>query len=582
MSESGETALPERSYRLVILGDESVRTLPLVGQRWTVGRSTSCTVILRDPSVSRRHVLIERDGDSFRFQDLGGANPTQLDGRVVRAGALKLGQALTVGLTQLTIEARTTPSPIEVRDLDTVTVSREVIEDDAALSPPSDNASEREAVAVKVLSSLQWAVADAGDLLDAAEPLLDVALQLTGRRRGWMARFPTQTSVETLAVVRGDDVDYAPTLARELLRDARSVARPHLLSTREGDADRERLVIPMGNGPDGILVAEGPREDALHGQRVLMIAGLVGRLVWQRCLDVAERARLRDELARLRHRSSDEHSALSASARLQPARERIRALAPHDRGVLLVGEAGTEKEPLARLLHAESARRAGPFSIWNARHDAPAALLGDDTRAGALRSAAGGTLFVSGAASMDAPVQEALAEALRQDWRSVRLALSGQPGDPALSPALHAAADIEQVEVPPLREDARDVLVLSEFFLAALGPRPDGSPRLLSERAKRALTSYRWPANVRELRLCIEAAAARAGDRVIAPRDLPIPEGERPELRSTSIETLEDVERRHIEEVLKRTGGVRTRAAEALGIATSTLYEKLKRYKIDR
>ena len=572
----------ERSYRLVILGNESARTVPLVGQRWTLGRSASCSVILRDASVSRRHVLIERDGATFRFRDLGGANPTRLLGRVVTSGELPLGQPLTVGLTQVSIEERARPSAVEVGDLETITVSREVIDEESPDPDPADAESEREAIALKVLGNLEWAVADVGDLFDAAEPLLAVALQLTGRSRGWIARLPTQTSVETLAVIPADDVSYVPTLPGDALRDARAIRRPHLLFTREAGAERERLVIPMGSAPGGLLVVEGDRDGAPRGQRLLRIAALVGRFVWQRCKEVAERAQLRDELARRTYRSSDEHNALSASARLQETRERVRALAASGAGAFLVGEAGTEKQALARLLHAESPLRHGPFLVWDAEREQPSALLGDGSCAGALRSAGGGTLYLPRAPKMPASLQEQLAAALSRGDYDLRIALSARPDDGELAPALRAATDCERLEVPPLRSDARDVLVLSELFLAGLGPRPDGSPRLLSERAKRTLTSYAWPENVRELRLCIEAAAARAGDRPIAPRDLPVRTAEPGAPSSAAIPTLEQIERQHIEEVMRRTGGVRTRAAQALGIATSTLYEKLKRYRIER
>ncbi|MFT4516269.1 MAG: transcriptional regulator of acetoin/glycerol metabolism, partial [Planctomycetota bacterium] len=100
-------------------------------------------------------------------------------------------------------------------------------------------------------------------------------------------------------------------------------------------------------------------------------------------------------------------------------------------------------------------------------------------------------------------------------------------------------------------------------------------------RCKRLLTQHSWPGNVRELRLTLESAAAKAGNQPITQRHLP------PELTDINdrvtpgLPTLEDVERTHIAEVIIRTGGVRSRAAQVLGIASSTLYEKLKKYKID-
>ena len=157
---------------------------------------------------------------------------------------------------------------------------------------------------------------------------------------------------------------------------------------------------------------------------------------------------------------------------------------------------------------------------------------------------------------------------------------STAPPSEWLSPAIELLPH-HCLAVSPLRSNARDVLALAELFLSELGCSPSGSPRLLTERAKRLLVSYAWPGNVRELRLVLEAAAAAAADQPIAPRHLPpaiavdatgapVPE----------VATLADLERQHILDVMQRTGGSRMRAAQMLGIATSPLYEKLKRYDI--
>ena len=100
----------------------------------------------------------------------------------------------------------------------------------------------------------------------------------------------------------------------------------------------------------------------------------------------------------------------------------------------------------------------------------------------------------------------------------------------------------------------------------------------MSERCKRLLTQHSWPGNVRELRLTLESAAAKAGNQIITPRHLP---AELADSDGQAAPSLEDVERAHIAEVMIRTRGVRSRAAQVLGIASSTLYEKLKKYQID-
>ena len=90
-------------FRLLIVGDGTVRTVSLHGARWIIGRAVECAVPLRDPTVSRRHLLLERHGNEFRFQDLGGSNPVLLDGRVANQGPVSPGQTLSIGMTRLTI-----------------------------------------------------------------------------------------------------------------------------------------------------------------------------------------------------------------------------------------------------------------------------------------------------------------------------------------------------------------------------------------------------------------------------------------------------------------------------------------------
>ncbi|MCK5940867.1 MAG: sigma 54-interacting transcriptional regulator [Planctomycetes bacterium] len=571
----------EAHFRLLILGDGSVRTLPLTGDRWTIGRSLDCTITLRDPTASRRHLLLERTGDTFRFQDLGGANPALLDGRPVRQGVLLPGQQLTIGLTRMVLEERRRPAPVATSQNHTVVLGREVIDDE--LTQEGDPSSFTRAAA-RVLQSIEWTFADLGDLADAAEPLLELALNLTGRRTGWLARLLTPTGIETLAAIHATGESFVPTLPESALEDARRISAPHVLRTREDDVEVERLLVPLGDDGAGLLVLQDPQDHAPDGQELLRLARSLGKVVWHRLQETMERIRLRDELERLRFHGTEAHNALLASVRLQAARERARSRAADRGAVVLVGEPGTEHEDLARFLHAESAQRAEPFVVWDASQLArrPAAeLVGEGDRIGAVDRAQGGTLFVDDAQLLPADHQRRLAAAIASERCDVRLILATDQAETKWTTELAELLNDPPLRLPPLRDDTRDVLVLAELFLSGLGTCPDGSPRLITERAKRLLTTHTWPGNVRELRLTLESAAARAGNQPIAPRHLPLESANDAAGETARLPTLEEVERHHIQEVLRHTGGVRARAAQALGIATSTLYEKLKRYGIE-
>lgn len=570
-------------YRLLICGDGTVRTVPLHGLRWVIGRALDCTIPLRDPTVSRRHLLIERHGNEFRFQDLGGSNPVLLDGKVANQGAVTAGQTLSIGMTRLILEQRNHPAPLTTQPGSTVVLSREVVDEELQL-PISDSAS---GTAARILDRIEWTFADLGDLADAADPLLTLAMNLSGRTEGWIGRFNAFGSIETLASVSASGATSI-SLPEGVLAEARRIPRPHLLTTQEGEAAHNRLVIPLGTGPEALLVLETPDPGAPQGQELLRLAQSLGKVIWHRLQETTERLRLRDELQRLRFHGSATHNALLASARLNDVRQSLRNLSGSTSPILLVGEEGTEREALARYLHAESPRRQAAFHPWDAarvpewRHERD--LFGDQRDRGLLRRSAGGTLFLDNVQALAASVWNRLVEELaRDDFEPSRPALvlaTGPQSELTWPEAAATRLAPERLVIPPLRNEPRDVLALAELFLSEMGGGPDGNSRLLTERTKRVLAGYGWPGNVRELRLVLESAAAQAGNQPIAPRHLPPPLDADTTAANPEIATLDEIERQHIQAVMTRTGGNRTRAAQILGIANSTLYDKLKRYGI--
>jgi DNA-binding NtrC family response regulator len=132
--------------------------------------------------------------------------------------------------------------------------------------------------------------------------------------------------------------------------------------------------------------------------------------------------------------------------------------------------------------------------------------------------------------------------------------------------------------VPPLRDRREDIELLSRSLLDGIASELGRDGLSLSPQAVRALDAYPWPGNIRELRNVLERAALLCERRVLDVRDLrfeaqvPAPPGP-----DTSL-TLHEVERRHIESVLREENGRVEAAARRLGIPRSSLYQKLKRF----
>ena len=303
---------------------------------------------------------------------------------------------------------------------------------------------------------------------------------------------------------------------------------------------------------------------------------------------------------------------------MDEVREFVRTVAPTDETVLVFGETGTGKEVVARQIHAQSNRATRPFVAMNAAcvprelfeselfgHRRGAFTGAHDDRAGLFREADGGTLFIDELAELPLESQAKLLRAI--ETKHIRPV--GESGEIAVDVRIVAATNrdlwietqagrfredlyfrlqVFPVLVRPLRERPEDLEPLATHLLARLGK----SELTLDSDSLAALREYDWPGNVRELLNVLRRASLFAisdtldGDlvrRMIAAsvfgnaRESTPPPG----LELPSRTNLADVEREHIERVLREKDGNITKAAAALGIDRRTLQRKLRSYGIE-
>jgi transcriptional regulator with PAS, ATPase and Fis domain len=145
---------------------------------------------------------------------------------------------------------------------------------------------------------------------------------------------------------------------------------------------------------------------------------------------------------------------------------------------------------------------------------------------------------------------------------------------------LYYRLDVIAITLPPLRERREDLPLLVEHFLEQLSIEMNRRIDGLSADAMRLLMEHTWPGNVRELRNVLERAAVVASGHVLEPGDLgliAVPLVAEP---APALGSLEEMERRHIGEVLRSTGGNVSHAARILDIDRATLYHKMKKYQL--
>ncbi|MFT3744571.1 MAG: sigma-54 dependent transcriptional regulator [Pyrinomonadaceae bacterium] len=280
--------------------------------------------------------------------------------------------------------------------------------------------------------------------------------------------------------------------------------------------------------------------------------------------------------------------------------------------VLIEGESGTGKELIARSIHFNSSRRDKPFLAVNCGA-LPETLLESELfghtrgsftgaiadKKGLFRSVAGGTLFLDEVAEMPPSLQVKLLRALQvhqvvpvgastpinYDARIVAATnrdLESEVAEGKFREDLFYRLNVIEIDVPPLRERRDDIPLLVKHFVAAAAHAQNSPPKMITNDALSALTSYSWPGNIRELEHVIERAVILSGDEVDL---MSLPAKVRATTSAKTVTgvqpTLEDVEKSYVLETLANCSDDKVEAAKILGIDLSTLYRKLKRYELE-
>jgi DNA-binding NtrC family response regulator len=381
-----------------------------------------------------------------------------------------------------------------------------------------------------------------------------------------------------------------------------------LRAVREDPTPPEVIIITGNASIDSAIGAMklGAYDYLTKPYRMAEIDVLVRR-AWEKRRLAREHAMMHARLARLD--AADE--IITDHAPLRAVLSLVERVARSDSPVLLSGESGTGKELVARMLHRGSSRADGPWMDLNGAaisadrmeselfgHEKGAFAGAGDRKLGLLEMASGGTFFLDQVGALDPKAQGKLLRALEQgmfyrvggtqkirsDFRIIAATnqdLAAQVGDGAFRADLYYRINTVSITLPPLRERASDIPLLARHFLQRS---TNGVPRTLSVEALDALLAYPWPGNVRELRNVIDRAALVAPGAEIRASDLALGAGMPTSSRAAAdaLSSLEEMERRHIDLVLKQVNWHQGRAADVLGISPKTLYRKIREYGISR
>ena len=287
-------------------------------------------------------------------------------------------------------------------------------------------------------------------------------------------------------------------------------------------------------------------------------------------------------------------------------RSQLSKVAATDVTTLILGESGTGKEVASNLVHELSARRGGPFVAVNCAafseslleselfgHEKGAFTGADSRRIGQFERANGGTIFLDEVGEMSLNCQAKLlrvlegmpferlggSEAIQTDVRIVAATnrnLDDMVRQKLFREDLWYRLRVVELQMPPLRERADDIINLANHFLEKLTAEMGAPCREFSKAAINQMLSYNWPGNVRELRNAVERSIVLCADDEIMPEDLGLRgTTEHPEASENPL-SLAEVEVQYIHKILRLTSGNKTKACEILKIPRTSLYNKLK------
>ena len=316
---------------------------------------------------------------------------------------------------------------------------------------------------------------------------------------------------------------------------------------------------------------------------------------------------LKEQVEVLSGQNTSENDIIGESSVMQEVFTTINKLSNTDANILILGENGTGKDVIARLIYRCSPRYGKPFvtidlgSIPEQLFESE--LFGFEkgaftdakkSKAGRMEVATNGTLFLDEIGNLSLPMQSKLLTAIEKRQISRLGSTQTVPIDVRLICATNA--DIRQmvedgnfrqdllyrintieIHIPPLRERGNDIILLADHFLDRYTRKYKKKIHGLTREAKNKLLKYAWPGNVRELQHTIERAVILGDGSMLKPENFLFHTTSKQKKEEEVILNLEQLERQAIEKALRISNGNISRAAEYLGITRFALYRKLEK-----
>jgi Nif-specific regulatory protein len=593
---------------LAVRGPLKGHVIPLPEGEYCVGRHATNDLQLEDNAVSRRHCLFIRSSDCCTLKDLDSRNGTFVTGTPVTEQLLEPGDEIRIGASVFCYLAddnaglpsekqRSVSSTRELRFEESLYLSS----DEYTILPPSARALHDLRTLLRVSTMLHsfrglhdTTSASAAEILRShlTSLLLDLipashaAIIIPGVNPGHLAPNPQvldRALQERVVVWQDADESNGPSFLAAPLVVRDEVAAVVYLESRDSEQ----------------------RFDEGHLQLLTAIAGMAA-VAWENATILGW---LQEENERLQSELKIEHGMVGVSDKLRDLQRQIAKVAPSNSNVLILGESGTGKELIARALHRNSLRAAGPFVAINCAaltetlleselfgHERGAFTGAVTQKKGKLEVAEGGTVFLDEIGELSPLLQAKLLRVLQEREMervggtktislNIRLlAATNRDLEQAVQKGdfrrdLFYRLNVVSLKAPALRERPEDTLPLAEHFAKKYAAECGRKIVGLAPEARAYLQSYSWPGNVRELENAMERAVVLGSAEMVLAEDLPehIRES-RSESVSASMyeEAVEAAKRQVVLQAFDQVNHDHEAAAKILGLHPNYLHKLIR------
>lgn len=591
-----------------------------------IGRQAGATLKIGNASVSRRHAVIEKDGDRFIIADLGSRNGTFVNDVPVRRRELQHGDRVRIGESQFFFLYEETEEPArtsEIRFDDSEVISG------ATVRMPYSEVLGLMARDLSVLMKVSTNINAVRDLEELQERLLELIFEVVPAKHGTILLTGKESSPKPqFGSIFGLDRIYGPhqkitvssTIVRRVLQDNAAL----LISDAENNEalhtdsliaahSRSLLCVPlvMVGKTLGVIYLDTDVPDVRFDQDHLQLLTAIAAIAAVAIQNARHIETLESENRRLLADAKLEHNMVGESPAMQHVYQHISKVAGTESTVMISGESGTGKELAARAIHTNSKRSAKPFIAVNCAALAESLLESElfghekgaftgalNQRKGRLELADGGTIFLDEIAELSPPLQTKLLRVLQEREfervggnRSLKvdlrvIAATNQDLEAAIAKGtfrqdLFFRLNVVELQMPALRDRVEDIPMLANYFAAKYSDRCNRKVIGISPETQKLLTAYDWPGNVRELENAIERAVVMGTTEEILPEDLPeaILEVESSDVAQPDAGYHANVTARKkqlIMDALKHASGSFTAAAKALGLHPNYLHRLVR------